>query len=361
MTVSERPNIGVYTNPSHALYIAPAEPAAENLAPAADEVIVHVVATGICGSDIHFQKHGQIGPTMVVREEHILGHESAGIVIAVGNDVTSLVAGDRVALEPGVPCYKCDQCLTGHYNGCPDVQFKSTPPVPGFLRRYVNHPARWCHKINDMPYELGALLEPLSVALFGVETAGVVLGDPVVICGAGPIGIVSALCARAAGAEPIVLTDIDQGRLDFAKSLVPSLRTVLVGRGETAEDTAEHIISAAGGIRPRVCLECTGVQSSLHAGIYSLCFRGVCHCIGVGASTQSIPFMILSVNEIEVKFQYRYANQWPKAIRLVNAGLLDGIEKIITHRFALEEAVTAFETSGNPKSGSVKVMILDSE
>ncbi|KAK9489702.1 chaperonin 10-like protein [Lipomyces doorenjongii] len=359
MTASQKPNIGIYTNPNHDLYVAEAEPT--SLIPAQGEVIVHVYATGICGSDIHFQKHGQIGPTMVVRDEHILGHESAGVVIAVDPSVTSLKVGDRVAIEPGVPCYKCETCLHGHYNGCPDVQFKSTPPVPGLLRRYVNHPAEWCHKIGDMSFEKGALLEPLCVALSGIEHAGVKLGDPVVILGAGPIGIVSALCARAAGAEPLVITDVAEGRLAFAKTVVPSIRTVKVERNQTQEEIAQSIIDAAGGTKPRVALECTGVESSLSAAILSLQFRGVCHCIGVGASTQKIPFMTLSVNEIDLRFQYRYANQWPKAIRLMNGGLVDGIQHIITHRFALEDSVKAFGTSADPTSGSVKVMIVDED
>ncbi|KAK9454990.1 chaperonin 10-like protein [Dipodascopsis uninucleata] len=361
MTVAQKPNVGVFTNPSHDLYIASCSPDSAALEPAPGEVIVHVKATGICGSDIHFQKHGQIGPTMVVREEHILGHESAGIVIAVHPTVTSLKVGDKVALEPGVPCYKCKQCLSGYYNGCPDVQFKSTPPVPGFLRRYVNHPAEWCHKIEGLTYEEGALLEPLSVVLFGIETSGLKLGDPLVICGAGPIGIIAALSANAAGASPIVITDVSESRLDYIKKLVPRVNTVLVSRGQTPEDVASEIIKAAGGIKPRVCLECTGVESSLASGIYSLEFRGVCHCIGVGATFQNIPFMHLSVNEIEVKFQYRYANQWPKAIRIMREGLVNGIQNIITHKFKLEDAVKAFSTSADPKSGSVKVMIVDEE
>lgn len=295
---------------------------------------------------------------MVVREEHILGHESAGTVVAVHPSVKSLAVGDRVALEPGVPCQSCDQCLTGHYNGCPDVVFKSTPPVPGFLRRYVNHPAKWCYKIGNMSFENGALLEPLSVSLCGIERSGLRLGDPTIICGAGPIGLISALCARAAGAEPLVITDIDEQRLKFAQKKVPGIRTVLVERGHTSEEVAGAIIAAAGGIKPRVALECTGVESSLTSAIYSLAFGGRCYCIGVGATFQKIPFMHLSVNEISLEFQYRYSNTWPKAIRLLNSGLID-CSDLITHRFPLEDALTAFSTVADPSSGSIKVVISD--
>lgn len=122
-----KPNIGIFTNPKNELYIAecsptPAELAAEPLAD--DDVLVHIKSTGICGSDIHFWKHGCIGPTMVVREEHILGHESAGEIVAVGKNVTALKKGDKVAVEPGIPCQSCRECFEGRYNGCKDVQFR---------------------------------------------------------------------------------------------------------------------------------------------------------------------------------------------------------------------------------------------
>lgn len=357
--VETRENVGVFTNPKHELYIAPCSPSGDDLAPGPGEVLVHVRASGICGSDIHFHRHGRIGPTMVVREEHILGHESAGVVIAVHPSVTNLAVGDRVALEGSEPCHTCEECLHGRYNGCPQMLFKSTPPVPGFLRRYLKQKAQWCHKIGDMSFEFGALLEPLCVALAGIEKSGVKLGDPVVIAGAGPIGIISALCARAAGAEPLVITDIDQGRLDFARSVVPGIRTVLVERSQKAEEIGDNIVKAA-GLRPAIAIECTGVESSVTAAIFSLKFGGIIHVIGVGADYQNLPFMYLSVNEIDIRLQYRYANTWPRAIRLVNSGLVD-VSSLVTHRFALEESVEAFKTASDATARAIKVMILDEQ
>jgi L-iditol 2-dehydrogenase len=184
---------------------------------------------------------------MIVTDTHILGHESAGVILAVHPSVTHLKVGDRVAIEPNIICNECEPCLTGRYNGCEKVQFLSTPPVPGLLRRYVNHPAIWCHKIGDMSFEDGACLEPLSVSLACMQRSGVKLGDPVLICGAGPIGLITLLCCRAAGACPIVITDIDEGRLAFAKDLVPSVITHKVGR-ISAEGGGKAIVDAFGGI-----------------------------------------------------------------------------------------------------------------
>ena len=293
---------------------------------------------------------------MVVTGTHILGHESAGVILAAHESVTNVKVGDRVAVEPNIICGQCEPCLTGRYNGCEKVEFLSTPPFDGLLRRYVNHPAIWCHKIGDMSYENGSMLEPLSVALAAMERSGVKLGDPVLVCGAGPIGLITLLCCKAAGAEPIVITDIDEGRLKFAKELAPTVRTYKVERGVGPEQAAGDIIKAAGGIRPAVALECTGVESSCASAIWSVKFGGKVFVIGVGKSEMNMPFMRLSTQEIDLQFQYRYCNTWPRAIRLVESGVID-LKRLVTHRFDIEDAVKAFETAADPKTGAIKVQI----
>jgi len=360
-----KPNIGVYTDPQHNLWIDDALPSVENIQKGesleAGEVVVQIRSTGICGSDVHFWHAGRIGP-MVVEDKHILGHESAGEIVAVHPSVKHLKPGDKVAIEPTIPCHACRPCLTGRYNGCESVLFRSTPPVPGLLRRYITHPAVWCHKLPaTMSYEDGSLLEPLSVALSAIERSNLRLGDATVICGAGPIGLVTLLCAKASGAEPILITDIDQGRLDFAKSLVAdqpgTLKTYLVERGKTEEEIAAGIVGGLGGLEPDLALECTGVESSIGAAIHAVRFGGTVFVVGVGKNEMSFPFMRLSTREIDLRFQYRYSNTWPKAIRLVDSGVLAAVRKLVTHRFVLEDAVKAFETSANPKSGAIKVQI----
>jgi L-iditol 2-dehydrogenase len=352
-------NIGVFTNPSHDLWISEASPSLEDVQAAKDlqegEVYVAVKSTGICGSDVHFWHAGCIGP-MIVEGDHILGHESAGTILAVHPSVKDLQPGDRVAIEPNIPCHACEPCLTGRYNGCENVLFLSTPPVEGLLRRYVKHPAVWCHKIGDMSFENGSLLEPLSVALAGMERAGVKLGDPVLICGAGPIGLVTLLCAEAAGACPIVITDIAESRLQFAKDLCPRAITYQIPMGKTAEECAEGIIAAAGGIKPRVAMECTGVESSVASAIFSVRFGGKVFVIGVGKNEMKVPFMRLSTQEIDLQYQYRYSNTWPKAIRLVQSGVIK-MDKLVTHRYNMSDAIEAFKTAADPRTGAIKVQI----
>ena len=310
-------------------------------------------------SDIHFWHAGCIGP-MIVTDTHILGHESAGVVLATHPSVTHLKPGDRVAIEPNIICGECEPCLTGRYNGCERVQFLSTPPVDGLLRRYVNHPAVWCHKIGDMSFENGALLEPLSVALAAMERSGVKLGDPVLVCGAGPIGLIMLLCCAAAGASPITITDIDEGRLQFAKRLVPRVRTHKVEFSHTPEQTADKIVDIMGRTRPAIALECTGVESSVASAIWSAKFGGKVFVIGVGKNEMKIPFMRLSTQEIDLQYQYRYCNTWPRAIRLVESGVID-LTKLVTHRFPLEDAVQAFKTAADPATGAIKVQIQSPE
>jgi L-iditol 2-dehydrogenase len=357
---AEKPNIGVYTNPGHDLWVAPAEPSVESLQSGSTlkpgEVTIAIKSTGICGSDVHFWHAGCIGP-MIVKDDHILGHESAGQVIATHPSVQDLKVGDRVAIEPNIPCHACEPCLTGRYNGCPNVDFLSTPPVPGLLRRYVNHPAVWCHKLPDnLSYEDGAMLEPLSVALAGIARAGVRLGDAALVCGAGPIGLVTGLCLRAAGCEPLIITDIDAGRLDFAAQTIPGVKTMKVEMGQTAEAFAEQVIELMDGEEPSVALECTGVESSIAGAIQTVKFGGTVFVIGVGKNEIKIPFMRLSTREVDLKFQYRYCNTWPRAIRLLKSGLVD-LKKLITHRYPLDDAIEAFKTAADPKTGAIKVQI----
>lgn len=258
-------NVAVYTNPEHDLYLHRSEAPA----PGDGECLVHVRATGICGSDIHLWKQGHVGD-LIVTGPNGLGHESAGVVIAVGKKVTRFQVGDRVAIECGIPYMKatCYFCRIGCYNACPDVVFWSTPPYHGTIVRYHVHPQEWLYKIPDhMSYEDGSLLEPLSVALAAVERSNLRLGDPLLICGAGPIGIVSLLAADAAGANPVVITDTIEARLEYAKKILPRVQTVRIMLDKSAKENAD-IVKEVLGQEAKIVLECTGQESSISTAIY---------------------------------------------------------------------------------------------
>ncbi|KXH26240.1 sorbitol dehydrogenase [Colletotrichum simmondsii] len=332
------------------------------LAPKAGEALVHVKATGVCGSDIHFWKTGRIG-TLVFEGDCIIGHEAAGVVIRVGEGVKNLKAGDRVAIEPGVPCGECFLCVDGRYNLCEDVQFSGVYPYHGTIQRYKCHPAKWLHRLPDnISYAEGALLEPLSVGMHGIRTAGLSLGVGAVVCGAGPIGLVTLAAARASGAHPLVITDIEPSRLAFAKTLVPSVITYKIDPALGNEGNGKAIRKLFGDDEysaPRTVLECTGVESSICTAAFTVRRGGTVMVIGVGREIMNnLPFMHISLAEIKLEFINRYRDTWPAGIACLSSGILD-LKSLISHTFPLEKAVDALTLASDYRNGSIKVQIVD--
>jgi len=220
--------------------------------------------------------------------------------------ITETYPGDRVAVEPGVPCGECFLCDNGRYNLCEDVQFAGVYPYHGTIQRYFSHPAKWCHKLPDnVSFAEGALLEPLSVVMHGIKSAGLSLGRGAVICGAGPIGLIALAAARASGAHPLVITDLEPKRLEFARSFVPSALTYQVDRNLDAEGNAKKIrglfdfknVGEYGA--PEIVLECTGVESSVVTAAYTARRGGTVMVIGVGKQVMNnLPFMHLALGEV---------------------------------------------------------------
>ncbi|KAF1812253.1 GroES-like protein [Eremomyces bilateralis CBS 781.70] len=331
-------------------------------APGRGEVLLHIKATGVCGSDIHFWKTGRIG-SLVVEGDCILGHEAAGIVLKCGEGVTDLKPGDRVAMEPGVPCGTCFLCMDGRYNLCGDVKFAGVYPYHGSLQRYKVHPAKWLHKLPDnVSFAEGALVEPLSVVMHGIDRARLSLGHPALVCGAGPIGLIAVAAARASGAHPIVITDLDPGRLAFAKEFVPSCTTYQIDRSLDAEGNAKAIRKLYGEteyVAPQTVLECTGVESSVCTAAFAVRRGGTVMVIGVGREIMNnLPFMHLSLAEIDLKFINRYRDTWPAGIACLSSGILD-LKKLISHTFPLENGLEALQLCSDITKGGIKVQIID--
>lgn len=224
------------------------------------------------------------------------------MVIECGTGVHGLVPGDRVAIEPGVPCGTCYLCMNGRYNLCEEVKFAGVYPHQGTLQRYKVHLAKWLHKIPPtISFAEAALLEPLSVTLHGINTARIYFGRPALVCGAGPIGLIALAIARASGAHPLVITDVAPQRLEFAKSFIPSCQTYLIDTTRDAQSNATSIRTLFGNTEyecPDVVLECTGVESSIVTAAYTARRGGNVMVIGVGKPLVTIPFMHLSLAEV---------------------------------------------------------------
>jgi len=323
--------------------------------PADDQVLLRMDSVGICGSDVHYWTHGAIGD-FIVKAPMILGHEAAGVVVKLGAKVKNLQVGDKVAIEPGVPCRQCNYCKTGVYNLCMDMQFCATPPVHGNLARYYVHAADFCYKLPaNMSLEEGALMEPLAVGVHACRRAGVSLGKKVLICGAGPIGLVNLLTAQAMGASEIIVTDVVDNRLEVAKSL-GATHVYKVGGGKSAEAMAEDISCLLGGEKPDICIECSGIESSIRFGIFSTKSGGMLVLVGLGKAEVTLPIVNAAVREVDIRGIFRYANCYPTAIAMVASGKVD-VKPLITHRFTLEETLKAFETAKTGAGGAIKVVI----
>jgi L-iditol 2-dehydrogenase len=334
-------------------------------APEASEVQVAVQATGLCGSDLHYFNHYRNGD-IIVQEPLTLGHESSGVVTAVGSQVTNLKVGDRVALEVGLPCLECDLCKEGRYNICKSLRFRSSaksfPHFQGTLQARINHPAVYCHKLpSSVSLDLGAILEPLGVAIHGSRRAALKSGSTVLIFGAGAVGLLCAAMAKVCGAKTVVIADIQAERVDFAvknkfadaKIVVPMKRPQSIeDKLGFAKEVAEMVKSASGIGEVDAVFECTGVESCLQAAIYSTRPGGRIMLIGMGSPIQTLPISAAALREIDLVGVFRYANTYEEAIKLVSSGnpLLPDLSKLVTQRFNGFDGIPgAFAMAGRVK------------
>ncbi|XP_065349064.1 sorbitol dehydrogenase-like [Cloeon dipterum] len=318
------------------------------------EVLLEMGSVGICGSDVHYLVRGAIGD-FVVKAPMIMGHEASGTVAKVGKNVKNLKVGDRVAIEPGVPCKACEYCKHGRYNLCADIIFCATPPCHGNLCQYYTHAADFCFKLPDhVSLPEGALLEPLSVGVHACRRADVRLGSTVLVTGAGPIGLVSLLSAKAMGATNVIITDIMQNRLDLAKELGAD-HTILLDK-DSDETAIVKKIHALLGKEPDKTIECSGAESSIRIAIQATKSGGVVVIVGMGKPNVTIPLVNALVREVDIRGVFRYANCYPLALEMIASGKVD-VKKLITHNYTLEQTLEAFENAKTGAGGAVKIMI----
>ncbi|XP_029950553.1 sorbitol dehydrogenase [Salarias fasciatus] len=320
--------------------------------PGPNDVVLQMHSVGICGSDVHYWQHGRIGD-FVVTKPMVLGHEASGRVVKVGSAVKHLKIGDRVAVEPGVPREMDEFFKNGRYNLSPTIFFCATPPDDGNLCRFYRHSANFCYKLPDnVTFEEGALIEPLSVGIHACRRAGVTLGSTVLICGAGPIGLVSLLVAKAMGASKVIVTDLSAERLAKAEELGADFH-LKVTKADGPQQVAKSVEDLLGA-QPNCSIECTGAESCLQTAIYSTRSGGVVVVVGHGAPMVTVPLMNAAIREVDIRGVFRYCNTWPMAISMLASGKVN-VKPLVTHRFPLEQAGEAFETT---RQGlGIKVML----
>ncbi len=320
----------------------------------AKQVLVQLEYVGICGSDVHYYHHGACGAYQVdLNEDYMLGHECAGTVAAVGEGVTTLKVGDRVALEPGITCGQCEYCKAGKYNLCPEVVFLATPPVAGCYEEFIAFPENMCFKLpENVSTREGALIEPLAVGFHAASQGDVQPGDTVVILGAGCIGLMTLLSCKARGAGTIIVSDLVEARLQKAREL--GATHVLNAGQENVPEAIKVLTEGRGAAR---VFETAGSPVTIAQTPHIVARGGTITLVGI-APVEEIRFNFAQImdKEAEIKSVFRYRNIYPKAIAAVASGAID-VNGIVTHEYDLDHIQDAFQEAIRNKTDLVKVLI----
>ncbi|MCP1102109.1 L-iditol 2-dehydrogenase [Aequitasia blattaphilus] len=320
--------------------------------PTKDEVLVKVEHVGVCGSDMHYFEAGGIGRN-IVKPPFVLGHEAGGIVTEVGANVTSLKVGDKVALEPGKTCGKCEFCKSGKYNLCPDVIFFATPPIDGVFQEYVTHPADLCFKIPDnMDTIEAALIEPLAVGFHAARQGGAQMGQTAVVTGAGCIGYVSLMALKAMGVTKVIVVDVLEKRLEKAIELGA---TAVVNGKE--KDVVEEVLKLTEGKGADLVIETAGSEITTNQAIHFAKPGSTIVLVGYSPSGEETLYMGLAIDkELTFKTVFRYRHIYPLAIEAVSSGRVN-LKGIVTNTFSLDDIQEGMDQSIKNKQDVIKAVI----
>jgi L-iditol 2-dehydrogenase len=307
------------------------------------EVLVKVASVGICGSDVHYYRHGRIG-RFVINAPMTIGHELSGVVANRGSAVTRHEIGDRVCIEPGVACGRCRECRQGRYNLCPDMRFLATPPVHGACSQFAAiHEDCAVALPESVSDNAGALIEPLAVGVWACKKGGVAVGHHVLVTGAGPIGMITAQVALAAGAF-VTLSDINARRLAFASRLGEASRLHALDPGDAVDQPVDVVI------------ECSGAAAALDQGLTAVAAGGTVVVVGMGPDpVWPVSIGVVQRKEVALTGTFRYAHAFPTAIALAASGQID-LDTLVTSRFSLDETERAL-CSSEEDPGEVKAIV----
>lgn len=313
------------------------------------KIAIHTV--GICGSDVHYYEYGKIGP-FVVKEPMVLGHEAAGTVVEAGSQVKHLKPGDRVCMEPGIPDPNSRASRLGIYNLDPAVRFWATPPVHGCLTPSVVHPAAYTFKLpGNVSFAEGAMVEPLAVGMHAAVKAKIKPGDLAVVMGAGPIGVVTALSALAGGCSQVVLTDVQQPKLDLAAALGP-IRPVNIAK----ENVRQVVDELTQGWGADLVFEATGAPAAIQKVHEPLAPGGRIVLVGMPVKPVEADIVSLQAKEASIETVFRYAHVYPRALALMGSGKIN-LKPLISRTFEFRESVTAFDFALKMPPDCVKAQI----
>jgi D-xylulose reductase len=316
------------------------------------DVRIKMHTVGICGSDVHYYTHGRIGP-FVVNDPMILGHEASGTVIEVGADVRTLKTGDRVCMEPGIPDPNSRATRIGMYNVDPAVKFWATPPVHGILRPTCVHPEAFTFKLPDnVSFGEAAMVEPLAVGVHAATKARIKPGDNAVVMGAGPIGLVTALSALAAGCAQVFVTDLADKKLEIAGSLSRAIVPINV----SSDSLTDKVMKATDGWGVDVVFEATGSPQAAKTVFETLAPGGCVVMIGGQSDPVQYDAGAAMVREARVENIFRYAHVFPRCVGMLSSGAID-VKPLITKTFAFEDSVQAFDLAASAPPADVKMQI----
>jgi len=319
--------------------------------PQAGQLRLSLATGGICGSDLHYYNHGGFGAVRL-KEPMILGHEVSARVEAIGPNVSGFEIGQLVAVSPSRPCGQCRYCGEGLQNQCLNMRFYGSampfPHIQGAFRESLVADAYQCVDATGLSAGEAAMAEPLAVTLHATTRAGSLFGKRVLVTGCGPIGVLSILSARRAGAAEIVATDLS----DFTLSLAAK-----VGADRVINTAKEpDALSAYAGDKGTfdVLYECTGVAAALAGAIPALRPRGIILQLGLGGD-MTLPMMAITAKELELRGSFRFHQEFAIGVELMRKGLID-VKPLITHTVSLADAETGFLLASD-RSQAMKAQI----
>ncbi len=320
--------------------------------PGPDDVKIAMKNVGICGSDVHFYEHGNIGP-FVVKAPMVLGHEGAGVVVAVGSNVTTLAVGDKVCMEPGIPRWSSRASRLGLYNLDPAVRFWATPPIHGCLTPEVVHPANLTFKLPDnVSLAEGAMVEPLAVGMQAAAKAHISPGATAVVIGSGTIGIMTALAAAAGGCSRVYVVDVQQEKLDIAAKY-PSLTPINLKK----EDAVARVKEATGDWGADIVFEASGSLKAYETLFEYACPGGAVVLVGMPPAPVAYDVVAAEAKELRVEHVFRYANIYGRAIDLLGSGKIN-VKPLISKSYPFERSVEAFEFAAKAQPDIIKTQIV---